>query len=50
MQLLDEASKNNRAWYTRDAEVGALRYIFELSAKRRKREEERDQEMKHMRT
>ncbi|KAK4737325.1 hypothetical protein R3W88_001022 [Solanum pinnatisectum] len=24
MQLLDEVSKNNRAWYTRDAEVGEL--------------------------
>ena len=50
MQVLDEVSKNNRAWYTRDAEVGELGYTFELSADQRKREEERDQDMAHMRT
>ncbi|XP_049354638.1 uncharacterized protein LOC125819190 [Solanum verrucosum] len=50
MQLLDEVSKNNRAWYTRDAEVGELGYTFELSAEQRKREEERDQGMAYMRT
>ncbi|XP_049394761.1 uncharacterized protein LOC125859068 [Solanum stenotomum] len=50
MQLLDEVSKNNRAWYTRDAEVGELGYTFELPADQRKREEERDQDMAHMRT
>uniref|UniRef100_M1DMN1 Integrase core domain containing protein n=1 Tax=Solanum tuberosum TaxID=4113 RepID=M1DMN1_SOLTU len=50
MQLLDEVSKNNRVWYTRDAEVGELGYTFELSPEQRKREEERDQDMAHMRT
>ncbi|XP_049364346.1 uncharacterized protein LOC125829127 [Solanum verrucosum] len=50
IQLLDEVSKNNRAWYTRDAEVGELGYTFELSTKQRKREEERDQDKAHMRT
>ncbi|KAH0716567.1 hypothetical protein KY290_012724 [Solanum tuberosum] len=50
MQLMDEVSKNNRAWYTRDAEVGDLGYTFELLAEQRKREEERDQDMAHMRT
>ncbi|XP_015169534.1 uncharacterized protein [Solanum tuberosum] len=45
MQLMDEVSKNNRAWYTRDAEVGDLGYTFELLAEQRKREEERDQDM-----
>ncbi|KAK4709887.1 hypothetical protein R3W88_004400 [Solanum pinnatisectum] len=50
MQLLDEVSKNNRAWYTRDVEVGELGYTFELSAEQRKREEERDQDMAHLRT
>uniref|UniRef100_M1DJY3 Integrase core domain containing protein n=1 Tax=Solanum tuberosum TaxID=4113 RepID=M1DJY3_SOLTU len=50
MQLMDEVSKNNRAWYTRDAEVGYLGFTFELSAEQRKREEERDQDMSHMRT
>jgi len=49
MQLLVEVSKNNRAWYTRDAEVGELGYTFEISAEQRKREEERDQDMAHMR-
>ncbi|XP_049358865.1 uncharacterized protein LOC125823547 [Solanum verrucosum] len=48
MQLLDEVSKNNRAWYTRDAKVGELGYTFERSAEQRKREEERDQDMAHM--
>ncbi|KAH0665341.1 hypothetical protein KY285_026547 [Solanum tuberosum] len=50
MQLLDEVSKNNRAWYTRDAEVGELRYTFKVLAEQRKREEERDQDMAHMMT
>ncbi|XP_015161069.1 uncharacterized protein [Solanum tuberosum] len=50
MQLLDEVSKNNRGWYTRDAKVGDLGYTFELSAEQRKRKEERDQDMAHMRT
>ncbi|XP_049410609.1 uncharacterized protein LOC125873801 [Solanum stenotomum] len=50
IQLLDEVSMNNRAWYTRDAEVGELGYTFELSTDQRKREEERDQDMTHMRT
>jgi len=49
-QLMDEMSKNNRAWYTRDAEVGDPWYTYELSAEQRKREEERDQDMAHMRT
>ncbi|XP_015162309.1 uncharacterized protein [Solanum tuberosum] len=50
MQLMNEVSNNNRAWYTRDVEIGDLGYIFELSAEQRKREEERDQDMAHMRT
>ncbi|XP_049358913.1 uncharacterized protein LOC125823612 [Solanum verrucosum] len=28
MQLLDEVSKNNRAWYTRDAKVGELGGVY----------------------
>ena len=31
MQPLDDVSKNNKAWYTRDAEVGELGYTFDLS-------------------
>lgn len=50
MTLLDEASKNNRAWYTRYEEVGDLGYTFELSAEQKNREEERDKYMAHMRT
>ncbi|XP_049349268.1 uncharacterized protein LOC125813838 [Solanum verrucosum] len=50
IQLLDEVSKKNRAWYTRDAEVGELGYTFDLSSEQRKREEERDQDMADMRT
>ena len=42
MKLMGEVSKNNKAWYTRDAEVGDLGFTFELSTKQRKREEERD--------
>lgn len=38
-------SKNNKLWYTRDAEVGVQGYTFELLGKQRKREEERDQDM-----
>ena len=50
MQLLDEASKNNRAWYTRCEDVGDLGYTFELSDEQKNREEERDKYMAHMRT
>ncbi|KAH0706075.1 hypothetical protein KY285_010606 [Solanum tuberosum] len=46
MQLMYEVSKNNRGWYTKDAEVGDLG----LSAEQRKREEENDHDMAHMRT
>ncbi|KAK4731329.1 hypothetical protein R3W88_024317 [Solanum pinnatisectum] len=49
MQLMDEVSKNNRAWHTRDSEIGDLGFTFEFSAEQRKREE-RDQDMAHMRT
>lgn len=31
MQLLDEVSKNNRTWSTRDAEAGELGYAYEMS-------------------
>ncbi|KAH0730140.1 hypothetical protein KY285_001086 [Solanum tuberosum] len=48
MSIMDEVSKNNRVWHTRDAEVGDLRFTFELSAEQRKREEKRDQDMAHM--
>ncbi|KAK4713654.1 hypothetical protein R3W88_019561 [Solanum pinnatisectum] len=50
MQLIDDVSKNNRAWYTRDEEVRDLGYTFDLSAEQKKREEERDRDMAHMRT
>ncbi|KAH0661284.1 hypothetical protein KY284_026215 [Solanum tuberosum] len=50
MQLMDDVSKNNRAWYTRDAKVGDLGYKYELSAEQRKREEDRDRDIAHMRT
>uniref|UniRef100_M1DSJ4 Integrase core domain containing protein n=1 Tax=Solanum tuberosum TaxID=4113 RepID=M1DSJ4_SOLTU len=36
MQLMNEMSKNNRAWYTRDVEVADLGFTFELSAEQRK--------------
>ena len=50
MQLLDEISKNNRAWYTRDAEIGEFGYSYEMSVEQRKNEEERDQDMAHLST
>ncbi|KAK4724114.1 hypothetical protein R3W88_026893 [Solanum pinnatisectum] len=50
MSMMDEVSKNKRAWHTRDAEVGDLRFTFELSDKQKKREEERDQDLAHIRT
>ncbi|KAH0633014.1 hypothetical protein KY284_035800 [Solanum tuberosum] len=31
LQLMDEVSKNNRAWHTRDAEVGDLGFTFQVS-------------------
>jgi len=50
MLIMDEVSKNNRALHTRDAEVEDLRLTFELSAEQKKREEERDKDMAHIRT
>ncbi|KAH0735413.1 hypothetical protein KY285_011120 [Solanum tuberosum] len=50
VQLMDEVLKNNRAWDSRDAEVRDLGLTFELSAEQKMREEERDQDMAHMRT
>lgn len=50
MKLLNEVSKNNRAWYTRDVEVGDLGYTFKLLSVEWKREEERDQHMAQMQT
>ncbi|KAH0682758.1 hypothetical protein KY285_020270 [Solanum tuberosum] len=32
MQIIDGVSKNNRAWHTRDVEVGDLGFTFKLSA------------------
>uniref|UniRef100_M1DC26 Integrase core domain containing protein n=1 Tax=Solanum tuberosum TaxID=4113 RepID=M1DC26_SOLTU len=50
MIVMNEVFKNNRAWHTRDAEVGDLGFTFELSAEQKKREEEMDQDMAHIRT
>ncbi|KAH0743050.1 hypothetical protein KY290_031043 [Solanum tuberosum] len=50
MQLIDEVAKNIRAWHTRDAEMEDLGVTFELSVEQRRREEQRDQDMAHMRT
>ena len=50
MQLMDEMTKNNRAWHTREAEVEDLGITFGLSTERRKRAEEMDQDMAHMQT
>ncbi|KAH0751834.1 hypothetical protein KY285_004982 [Solanum tuberosum] len=45
---MDEVSKNNRAWNTRYDEIRNIGFTFEVSVKHRKREEERDQDMAHM--
>ena len=50
MQLLDEVSKNNRVQYTRDEEVLELGYTYEMLVEQRKKEEERGQDMAHLRT
>lgn len=42
MQLLDEVSKNNKAWYFRDVKVGYFGYTFEIRLEQKKREEEID--------
>ncbi|KAH0715119.1 hypothetical protein KY284_008024 [Solanum tuberosum] len=39
MHVMDEMSKNNRAWYTRDAEVGDLGFTFEISPEQYRRKE-----------
>lgn len=50
MQLLDEVSKNNKAWYFRDVKVGYFGYTFEIRLEQKKREEEIDQDITHIRT
>ncbi|KAH0707898.1 hypothetical protein KY290_011723 [Solanum tuberosum] len=49
-ELMDEMTKNNRAWHTREAEVEDLGVTFELSVEQRRREAKRDQDMAHLRT
>lgn len=50
IHLLDVVSKNNKAWYTIDAEIGEIRYLYDMSVEQWKWEEERNQEMSHLRT
>ncbi|KAK4724038.1 hypothetical protein R3W88_026817 [Solanum pinnatisectum] len=37
MQLIDEVTKNNRAWHTRETEVEDLGVTFELSAEQKEK-------------
>ncbi|KAH0716673.1 hypothetical protein KY290_012935 [Solanum tuberosum] len=50
MVIMNEVSKNNRACHTIDVEVRYLRFTFELSVEKRKREEEWDQDMAHLKS
>lgn len=46
--ILDQVSKNNWAWYTRDSD--STGFIFEISVEQKLREEEQDQDMAHIKT
>lgn len=46
--ILDRVTKTNRAWHTREAEVAAATYAIGMTAEHHRKEEERDQELAHM--
>ena len=48
--MLDRMTKQSRAWHTRDSEVASPTLSIGMSADQRRREEERDQDMAHMKT
>lgn len=46
--ILDKVSKKNRAWRTKESEIKGLRYTTEMITEQHQREEERDQDMDHI--
>ncbi|PHT34449.1 hypothetical protein CQW23_26249 [Capsicum baccatum] len=48
--MLDRMTKQSRAWHTRDSEVASPTLSIGMSADQRRREEEREQDMAHMKT
>ncbi|PHT57811.1 hypothetical protein CQW23_00174 [Capsicum baccatum] len=46
--MLDRLTKQSRAWHTRDSEVASSTVSIGMTAEQRRREEERDQDMEHM--
>ncbi|PHT28408.1 Zinc finger A20 and AN1 domain-containing stress-associated protein 8 [Capsicum baccatum] len=48
--MLDRMTKQSRAWHTRDSEVTSSTISIGMTAKQRRRKEERDQDMAHIKT
>ncbi|PHT49908.1 hypothetical protein CQW23_09655 [Capsicum baccatum] len=46
--MLDRMTKQSRAWHTRDSEVASSTISIGMTAEKRRREEEHDQDMAHM--
>ncbi|PHT35853.1 hypothetical protein CQW23_23553 [Capsicum baccatum] len=46
--MLDRMTKQSRAWHTRDSEVASSTVSFGMTAEQRRRQEDRDQDMAHM--
>ncbi|PHT27627.1 hypothetical protein CQW23_32770 [Capsicum baccatum] len=48
--MLDRITKQSKAWHTRDSEVASPTLSIGMTANQRRREEERDQDMAHLKT
>ncbi|PHT48005.1 Sulfate transporter 1.3 [Capsicum baccatum] len=48
--MLDRMTKQSKAWHTRDSEVASSTISIGMTAEQRQREEERDQDMEHIKT
>ncbi|PHT35976.1 hypothetical protein CQW23_23676 [Capsicum baccatum] len=46
--MLDRMTKQSRSWYTRDSEVASSTVSFGMTAEQRRRQEDRDQDMAHI--
>lgn len=48
--ILERLTNTSKAWHTKDSKVANNSYVVGMSAEQRRREEERDQDMAHMKT
>ncbi|KAM3270973.1 hypothetical protein P3S67_029175 [Capsicum chacoense] len=48
--MLDRMNKQSKAWHTRDSVVASPTVSGSITAEQRRKEEERDQDMAHLKT